>query len=199
MALHAPGSAFKVTFAGQPVIVGAVLSAAVIVTLQVVEFPAASVAVIVTTWIPRFTRVPASGNWFQLSEEEQSSVPAALGRRSGSAALHRGPTRMFCEGGQVVITGAVLSPTCTVWIPLRADPHPATSTRARYCVVTNRFEKGNVAVVLAIAELVTKPSVLINQPTIVPVYPERVNVPELLPGQSILFAEEVTEPPTGAA
>ena len=92
MALHSPGSAFNETFEGQPVITGAVLSAAVIVTLQVVAFPAASVAVTVTTCIPLFTKTPAAGNWLHASAVEQSSVPAALGKRFGKATLHVAPT-----------------------------------------------------------------------------------------------------------
>ena len=99
----------------------------------------------------------------------------------------------------MVITGGVLSPTCTVWVLLSAIPHPVTPTRARYWVETNRFENVCVAVVLAIGVLLRNPSVLICQPVIEPVYPERVNVPELLPGQSIPLTEEVIEPPTGAA
>ena len=92
MALHSPGSAFIEMFEGQPVITGAVLSAAVIVTLQVVAFPAASVAVMVTTCRPLFSKVPAIGNWLHVSEAEQLSVPAAPGKRFGKATWHVAPT-----------------------------------------------------------------------------------------------------------
>ena len=121
-ALHMPGSALRITFAGQPLITGGVVSTMTIATLHVVEFPAASVALMVITCTPLVTVFPAAGVCTQVSVVEQLSVPAASGNRSGTSALQLPPIGMVRAVGQVIIMGGTLSPTSTVCVPLRTPP-----------------------------------------------------------------------------
>ena len=106
---------------------------------------------------------------------------------------------MVWAGGQVVITGGTLSLTRTVYVVLIAVPQFVTPTRTRYCLVIVRFAKGSVFVVFVMVVLVTNPSVLLIHARTSPEYPDRVSVPELLPGQCGPTTDELIVPPTGAA
>ena len=63
-------------FAGQ-VMVGAVWSATETVKLQFAELPAASVAVIVTVWLPRLSVVPLAGDCVLVGVPQLSEALAA--------------------------------------------------------------------------------------------------------------------------
>ena len=113
------GRAF--TFDGH-VITGGVASTTVTATLQVLEFPASSVAVKATMFVPRASNVPGGGSWV-IQKLPQLSLAVTWAVRSGRSARQVASAGNVWFVAQAVMTGAVAS---TIWRAagrLRARPH----------------------------------------------------------------------------
>jgi hypothetical protein len=101
--------------------VGAVVSTTVIVAVQVVLLPAASVAVIVTVFAPNAATAPAAGDWVTVTLPQLSfaTTPAVT---SGISAAQLAPASTVWFAAHVAMTGAVASLTVNVAVQLVVLP-----------------------------------------------------------------------------
>lgn len=114
-------SALALWAAGHEVMTGAVVSWTVIVTVQVEELPAASVAVRVTGKLPTVTGVPAGNDWVTTGVL-QLSVTEALPVMSGKTAAQNSFTDTVLAGAQLAKTGGVVSETVKVVVQVTVLP-----------------------------------------------------------------------------
>jgi hypothetical protein len=87
---------------------GATFSRMVYVVVQLVAFPAASVAVSVMMFVPVESAMAGTGCCVTVMNVEQLSDTIADPVKSGNNAKHDEPLLMVCDGGQVMV-GAMFS------------------------------------------------------------------------------------------
>lgn len=120
----------------QFVIVGAILSNAVKVVVQVVELLEVSLTVIVIVVLPNGTSVPAVGDCVIIKPAEpvQLSEATTVPVKFGTVAIQLAFVKPDCAGEQVVITGAVRSLNNTVKLQLLAFPFLSVTVNVTICV-----------------------------------------------------------------
>lgn len=135
-------------------------------------------AVAVTVVVPFGNTVPGAWEYVIVGLSEQLSLATTTNGTAALQAFGAALTVMFA--GHTTV-GGVTSPTIAVPKAEYELAQAPPSKRARYDVVTRRSENDCVADVFAMAVNVAKLSVDDSQLLMIPVYPESVSVPELLP------------------
>src|SRR2546427_9726179 len=118
----------------EQIIVGALLSVTVKVVVQVALFPAASVAVTVTVWVPGPTRVPGAGDWLKVIAlgALQLSLTLTPPMTLGTGAWQLSSALAGCVAEQITV-GALLSVTVKVVVQVALFPAVSVAVTVMVC------------------------------------------------------------------